>query len=213
MYDQFFSNTMVLWKGGNPDQLIVRRQARDELFKTSGDESKEDKGGKEQALYKTDMIKIRKAGSIQTGDPCVIISIYIADILCIYIYIYVNYLTQCLGGIYCKSWDLNFKKGPSPSPPLKCTIVMCENELFSLTPSHPESSEKNCRCEMEHFGLHIGGICWCAKNQTPARWAGNDASLIWSSSRVSLRPPMLTTVASTAPFRNWICAIDIHRHA
>ena len=43
---------------------IVRRQARDELFKNSGDdESKEGKGGKEQGLYKTDMIKIRKPGN------------------------------------------------------------------------------------------------------------------------------------------------------
>ena len=48
---------------------MVRRQARDELFKTSGDESKEDKGGKEQALYKTDMIKIRNAGNTSIGDP------------------------------------------------------------------------------------------------------------------------------------------------
>ncbi len=44
---------------------IVRRQARDALFKNSGDddESKEGKGGKEQGLYKTDMIKIRKPGN------------------------------------------------------------------------------------------------------------------------------------------------------
>lgn len=175
---------MVLWKGGEswlkfhllPSlgfTLIVRRQARDELFKTSGDESKEDKGGKEQALYKTDMIKIRKRWKYKVVILCHI-SIYIPDILCVYIYIYVNYLTQCLGGIYCKSCDPNFKKGPSPSPPLKCTIVMCENELFSLTPSHPESSEKKLSLRVQRIRPMQDG------QEMMPHW------FTWSSSRVSL---------------------------
>jgi len=53
---------LLMWKKINRERREATRQARDELFKTSGDESKEDKGGKEQALYKTDMIKIRIDG-------------------------------------------------------------------------------------------------------------------------------------------------------
>ena len=100
----------------------------------------------------------------------------------LYIYIYTSIYVRINIHVYVYTWH-NVWGGSSVSP----EIQISKKARVRVLPWCAQSwwCEKLSLWDGT-LQIHLGGICWCAKNQTPARWAGNDASLIWSSSRVSL---------------------------